>query len=154
MIRQKHPHTKVQRAETPEAVTEAVRKRGFEPSDVPAGRVGVALILLYVLLGVSGAAVAGLLLLLKGQEPGRLPPAFTPAAPPPPRLEINPLANRLAHEAPAKARLEEHGSPQDQGAAPVPIEDAMRAVAAEGWLDAAPPLGQAGTAKAHAEKAR
>jgi len=140
MIREPPSGTKLQRADKPEAVSREARRRGFEPTDVPAGRVGLALLLLYVFLGVSGAAVAGLLLLLRGQEHGQAP-AFAPASPPPPRLEIDPLANRLAQEAPALNDI-------------APIEDAMRTVAAEGWPDSASPPSQAEAAKAHAEEAR
>jgi len=159
MIRETHPGTKVQRADKAEAAPVEVRRRGFEPADVPAGRVGLALILLYVFLSLSGAAVAGLLLLFEGTGGGQPAPVFAPTGPPPPRLEIDPLADRLALEAPAKARLREHGGRQRQGGASTlieagSIEDAMRAVAAEGWRDSAPPPGQAETAKAHAERAR
>ena len=129
MIRDMPPGTKRQHADKPEVVPADVRKRGFEPSDVPARGVGLALLLLYVGLGASGAAVAGLLWLLRGQEPPQAA-VFAPSAPPPPRLEIDPLANRLAIEAPALREA-------------APIEDAMRAVAAEGWPDFAPPPSQA-----------
>lgn len=140
MIREPPSGTKLQRANRPEAVSAEARKRGFEPTDVPAGGIGLALLGLYVFLGLSGAAVAGLLLLFKGQEHGQAP-AFAPATPPPPRLEIDPLANRLAQEAPALRDVAQ-------------IEAAMRAVAAAGWPDAAPPPSTAETAKAHAEEAR
>ncbi|MCH8686709.1 hypothetical protein [Pedomonas mirosovicensis] len=153
MIRKKQPGTKAQRADKAEAVPKDVRERGFEPTDVPASGVGKALLLLYVCLGISGAAIAGLLLLSKGTEAGRQTPILARVSPPPPRLETAPLADRLALEAPAKARLRGYTGRQP-GAPPASIEDAMQAVASEGWRDATPPPGPAATAKAHAESAR
>lgn len=155
MTRATAPGTRTQRADRPEAVPADVRARGFEPSDAPAGKVGLAIVGLLAALGLSGAVVAGLLGLIAQADQRSQPPGLLSARliPPPPRLERDPRADRLRLEAAARARVGEAPTDVDHGAPPTgtAIATAMRAVAARGWPDDAPAPSAAASARAHAE---
>jgi hypothetical protein len=61
-------------------------------------------------------------------------------APPGPRLESDPLRDRLALEAQARARIESYGwADRGRSLARIPIDRAMALQAQKGWPDAAAP---------------
>lgn len=115
-------------------------ERQFEPNEVAAGKVGLAIAGLIALVVVSAAMVAGLLWILPQQKPH--PPATDLQArveiPPPPRLQIAPAQERQTEQAQNKALLEAYGwSDRAAGLAHIPIERAMQILANHGWPDAA-----------------
>ena len=149
MIRDLHPHTNPQRADSPENVPERSRKLGYEPSEYPPGRVGQGLAALFLFIGLSAAGIA---LFLWGIGPAHPPLSaaqsaarFTSPAPP---LEADPRAERLRLEMPDRDRL--LGDRRGRRS----IREAMRAVATQGWGEEQAPPSPAETARHRAEAAQ
>jgi hypothetical protein len=115
---------------------------GHETRDLPPRGILLALLGIFVLIGLSAAIVAGLLRFLDSQaQPPSLTTfpsvAETPAGPP---LEVDPAAERRALEARARARLESYGwVDRDAGIAHIPVQRAMDLLADHGWPSEPPP---------------
>lgn len=125
----------------PSRASASARKKGFEPSDVPAGKVGYAL---FGLLGVVALSLAAIALLLGWTDDDARTPAASPFAsqrlvPPEPRLQADYRGASAPRSPPARDRA---------------IKDAMKAVAKAGWRDAEPAPRAVETARAHAGEGR
>lgn len=129
----------------PSRASASARKKGFEPSDVPAGKVGYAL---FGLLGVVALSLAAIALLLgRMDDDTRTRPASAVASPfasqrlvpPEPRLQSDYRGASAPRSPPARDRA---------------IKDAMKAVAKAGWRDAEPAPRAVETARAHAGEGR
>jgi len=149
MTRPVHEDTDVQRAEAGEEVSQEERERGYEQSDVPAGKVALGL------GGLLGLIVLGLafgwseLSLLLTNEDRRSPPfANVELLPPEPRLLTGPNRDtrRFSHPPVDATSL----------LPPAPIRRAMEEVARQGWNEqgALPAPATQAVAREHRERAR
>ena len=154
MTRPLHVETDVQRATSADAVSEAERERGYEPSDVPAGKAALGLLALLGLVVVALLFCWAELHRLAATHEPRHPPFSAVRAPPPePRLLTGPI--------PA---LRERVPPvTDERITDERITGAMKDVARRGWGDPQPqpqpqpqprprpqpPPSEAETARAH-----
>lgn len=107
----------------------------YETSDVSIRLIGWSGLALVASLVLSAGAVAALLARVdSGTPPVRQPLAVKTEAPPAPRLETHPVADRLAREAVARKQLSGYGwRDRANGLARIPIERAMRLQAERGW---------------------
>ena len=115
-------------------------KPGFETGDAPPRPVMALVLVLFAGIILSGALVAGLLLLIARAHPPSHPTVLEAqrTTPPEPRLEIDPAADRARLEAQAEARLRGfEWTNKAAGRARIPIEAAMRLTAEQGWADPA-----------------
>ena len=103
---------------------------GFERSDVPPP-------LLAALAAGFAVTVALVMIVLAAAFPRTLHDQLrgpVAALPPAPRLQTAPRRDRVAYEAAERRRLQTYGwSDRAQGRVRVPVDQAMRAVAAQGW---------------------
>ena len=139
MSRKPHPDTRGQGGGDPASAPREDRQCGFEPKDAPAGKVGLALAGVLGSLVLSAGAVAGLMAIVSGTQDHR-PAVGTDALPlptPPPRLQSDPTAERIALERPARQETTAR------------IGEGMRAVEASGWNDPVPAPPPRMTARAH-----
>lgn len=116
------------------------RAPGFEAKDVPPRPVIYLGLGLFAGIIASGALVAGLLTLIAHEHPAPHATALETeqVTPPEPRLEIDPSADRAKLDAEAESRL--HGlewADKAAGRARIPIDEAMRLTAQQGWADPA-----------------
>ena len=119
---------------------EQARKPGFETSDVPPLPVFFLGVGLFAGIAVSGALVAGLIWLIEREQPPAHATALERQAiiPPEPRLETDPSAGRTRLEAEAERRLNGYEwADKAAGRARIPIDEAMRVTAQQGWADPA-----------------
>ena len=133
--------TAVPQSSAPKAAGQA-RKPRYETRDVSPRAVLYAGLGLFASILLSGALVAGILKLMSGEQ--RQPPVTAleahPISPPEPGLEISPPADRVRLETQAERRLQGHGwVDKAAGRARIPIEEAMRIVARQGWQDPGKP---------------
>ena len=111
-------------------MSDSANPAGHERSDVPpmlllALAAGLALAIGIVMAALAAAFPRA----AQDQEKGPFRPL-----PPAPRLQVDPRADLLAYRAAAQAKLRSYGwSDRAQGRARVPVTEAMRAVAAQGW---------------------
>lgn len=101
---------------------------GYERSDAPPRLVGL-------LAAGLAATIIAVLVILALAFPAALAPASRgplQALPPSPRLQTDPAGDLLRYQHAERDRLGEYGWTQD-GHVRVPIDQAMNAVAAEGW---------------------
>jgi hypothetical protein len=114
----------------------------YQPDDASA-RIGAASLAGLLVLGGLGVGVV--LALFAGFQALSVRPAATALArarivPEGPQLEAHPVQDRLALEAPARARLATYGwTDRGKGLAHIPIERAMALQAQKGWPDAEAP---------------
>ncbi len=116
-------------------MSDSANPAGFERSDVPpplliALALGFALIVAAVMTALAFAFPHA----LHDQEKGPLS-----ALPPAPQLQIAPQRDRVAYEQAERRRLATYGwSDRARGRVRVPVDRAMREVAAGGWRSEAP----------------
>jgi hypothetical protein len=116
--------------------------RRYEPSDLPPRGVTLALAGLFAGLLFSMATVALMTAMLdRNHRPVPVPGSVQSPAP---RLLADPVAERRTIEAAQDRRLEAR--------AKIPIERAMRIIAARGWGENAPAPAPEATARAHASQ--
>jgi len=145
MTRGLHKETKVQRGEASEADSRAV-DLGYEPTDAPARGVlaGVGAFMLVLVVGL----LVGAVLLWRGAPsypPSPKATADDRVRPPGPELLARPVAYRQRLEAGQMKRLR---------TGPMPIDRAMRLLAARGWGENRPAPGAEETARNHSEDLR
>ncbi|MEW9857079.1 hypothetical protein [Novosphingobium sp. M1R2S20] len=145
MTRPVHKETDIQRATSNEAAPEEARARGFEDSDVPAGKVALGLLGLLGLLVIGlGVGWAQLTWLLGSKEPQRPPFAGVELEPPEPHLLTGP--NRDLNRS--------HPAPVPVSEQPPGLRRAMEQVARRGWgEEGLSPPSTASVARMHREKA-
>jgi hypothetical protein len=111
-------------------MSESANPAGYERSDVP------PLVLLALAVGFA-LTVAIVMVVLAATYPRSLSDDFkgpAQALPPAPRLETVPRRDLVAYEAAERQRLVTYGwSNRAQGRVRVPVRQAMRQVAAQGW---------------------
>lgn len=117
---------------------EDIVRKGHEPRDVPALWVGFAGLGFFAAIIVSAALVAllfGIFALL--DRPRTVAPLeAADLVPPPPRLEISPVEDRIAVETQAKQNLQGYAwMDRKAGTVRIPIDRAMDIVAHQGWQD-------------------
>lgn len=114
----------------------------YERSDVRPQHVVAAGIALAAMLVVVGFAMWGLLLAFEDIHVSApvTPVEQTEAMPPPPRLQENPTRETVRLRREAESVLTSYGwVNRDEGVARIPIEEAMRRLAQEGWPSQARP---------------
>ncbi|OHV80984.1 hypothetical protein [Ensifer sp. LCM 4579] len=117
------------------ALAEA-RRRGFEPRDAPPRGVVYAAIGLIAGVVLSAALVAALLALLANlREPELATPVDAhQGTPPEPRLQVSPLADRIAIESAARAKLTGYAwVDREAHRVRIPIRRAMEHLSRQGW---------------------
>src|SRR5579875_620634 len=111
-------------------MSESANPAGYERSDVPPS------LLLALALGFA-LTVAIVMAVLGVAYPRSLNGVFKgpiQALPPAPRLQIAPRRDLVAYDTAERRQLETYGwSDRAQGRVRVPVDQAMRQVAAEGW---------------------
>jgi hypothetical protein len=127
-------------------MAETARERGYETTDVRPKWVVVAAVGLAVTLILVGLAIWALLTALHGGVAARRPSLTaverTELTPPDPRLQVDPRSEVAAQRRAAAARLGSYGwSDRAHALAHIPIDEAMKALAAGGWPSADPQRG-------------
>jgi hypothetical protein len=111
-------------------MSESANPAGYERSDVPP-------LLLLALAAGFALTVAILMAILAGVYPRSLNDDFkgpVQAFPPAPRLQSAPRRDLVAYDSAERRQLRTYGwSDRAQGRVRVPIDQAMRQVAAQGW---------------------
>ena len=111
-------------------MSESANPAGYERSDVPP-------VLLLALAAGFALTVAIVMSILAATYPRSLDDGIKgpiQALPPAPRLQSAPRRDLVAYEAAERRRLDTYGwSDRAQGRVRVPVDRAMRQVAAEGW---------------------
>jgi hypothetical protein len=107
-------------------------------SKASTGVTQTALIFLGVMIGLAIVGGATGLLLQMGVAGAERPPGFTALqartqTPPQPRLQVDPLADRQAVLGPERLAATYGWTDKARGRAHVPVEVAMRLLAARGW---------------------
>lgn len=147
MTRPVHKDTDVQRAQSGEGVSDEARQRGYEDSDVPAGKVALGL------LGLLGLIVVGiafswteLTVLLTDEDNDSPPFAQVEFIPPEPRLLTGPNRDTNHFSQP----------PVEVQGPPAPVRRAMEQVARQGWREAevAPPPATEAVAREHRDSSQ
>lgn len=117
---------------TPDVIAES-RARGCETRDVSARNVLYALSIVFALIALAGGVAAALL------GPRRTPQAAptleaAETKPPRPRLQLDPVGDRRALEATARAKLQTYAwVDESRGLARIPIDRAMSLLVRQGW---------------------
>lgn len=113
-------------------------EHGYQATDVSVKRVLYAGLGLFVALFVSLALIAGLFQLLAGSREPRAAAETTlrEIVPPPPRLQVSPQSEGAQVIARSKGRIEGYAwTDRTHRHARIPIDDAMKLLAARGWPD-------------------
>ncbi|MCL4767680.1 MAG: hypothetical protein KJZ80_15750 [Hyphomicrobiaceae bacterium] len=123
--------------QAPRDPMQEAKRRGFEPRDVPAPGVALAVLGILVSIGLAAAFVAAVLAWFPESLSQATPLETIREAPPKPRLEVSPRASGAAVQAAARARLEGYAwTDREAGRARIPIERAMKLLTGHGWPDA------------------
>lgn len=134
------PRPQTQQTQQADAPAPQTRKH-FETQDVPPRPVLYLAAGLFAGIIVSGALVAGLLTWIAraSDQPQTTSVERQHIAPPPPRLEVAPEGDRARVEADAARLLQGYAwTDKAAGRARIPIEEAMRLTASQGWQDPPP----------------
>ena len=125
-----------------EARPTPAERPGYEPSDVNVKAVLWVALTLVVVVGLSAAALGGLVGLfhLAAERPPVSPLAQVEIRPPGPRLDAHPTETLAAVRKRETAALEAYGwVDRSAGIARIPIEQAMSLLAGRGWMSKAEP---------------
>jgi hypothetical protein len=114
-----------------------LRDRGHEPSDIRVRGVAFAILGLMAGIAVSAAFVWGVLWYERSHErrPQVTAVLKTNLRPPEPRLQTNPVPDRIAIESAARERLLSYAWSDEPGRARIPISRSMALLAEHGWPD-------------------